>query len=48
MTREEIKKYTKKLQLRYPIDYQELKKRTLKSCSDFGTLKTKIFRIKSY
>ena len=26
MTREEIKKYIKKLQLNYPIDYQELKK----------------------
>jgi len=26
MTREEIKKYIKKLQLNFPIDYQELKK----------------------
>lgn len=26
MTRKEIKKYIKKLQLNYPIDYQELKK----------------------
>lgn len=26
MTREEIKRYIKKLQLNYPIDYQELKK----------------------
>ena len=26
MTKEEIKKYIKKLQLSFPIDYQELKK----------------------